>query len=186
MYSFFPTILHTYPTHRILTIPTTLGDLYKSQSSSSSRIFLSLSHNFIRPSSEYFSENCFQTCNWCSLPEVRYHVSHPYKPTDKCIILYFQLSELAVTTNSLLVRVHEEAGIAQSVQWLRYGVADRSSIPSRGRDYFSLRHRLQTSSGVHPASYPMCTGSSFFECKRPEREAKCSPSSSVEVKSAWS
>jgi hypothetical protein len=29
---------------------------------------------------------------------------------------------------------------------------DRDSIPNRGRD-FSLRHRVQTDSGTHPASY---------------------------------
>jgi len=26
---------------------------------------------------------------------------------------------------------------------------------------FVIRHRVQTGSGAHPASYPMCTGGSF-------------------------
>jgi hypothetical protein len=38
----------------------------------------------------------------------------------------------------------------------------RGSIPDRGNDgNFFLRHRVQTGSGVHPASYPMGTGRIF-------------------------
>jgi hypothetical protein len=42
---------------------------------------------------------------------------------------------------------------------------------------FSPHHRVQNSSGDHPASYPMGT-----EVKRQGREADHSPPSSVEVK----
>jgi hypothetical protein len=37
-----------------------------------------------------------------------------------------------------------------------YGLKDWSSIPDRGKN--SFRCNVQTSSGVHPASYPMGTG----------------------------
>jgi hypothetical protein len=37
---------------------------------------------------------------------------------------------------------------------------DLGFIPGRSRD-FSLRHRVQTDSGVHSTSYPMCIGGSF-------------------------
>jgi hypothetical protein len=48
--------------------------------------------------------------------------------------------------------------VAQSVKCLSY----RVSIPSRGNDWiFSLRHRVQTGSRAHPASYRMGTGSSY-------------------------
>jgi hypothetical protein len=46
---------------------------------------------------------------------------------------------------------------------LGYGLDDRGSrvrFPT-GAGNFSLHHRVQNSSGVHPASYPMCTRSSF-------------------------
>jgi hypothetical protein len=33
---------------------------------------------------------------------------------------------------------------------------------------FSLLHVIQTGSGAHPASYPMCTGGSFHERKAAE------------------
>jgi hypothetical protein len=51
---------------------------------------------------------------------------------------------------------------------------------------FSLRHRFQTGSGVHPASYPMGTGDSSQEVKRSGREANHSLPSNAEVKNAWS
>jgi hypothetical protein len=50
---------------------------------------------------------------------------------------------------------------------------------------FSLRHRVQTGSGVHPASYPMGTRGSFPGDKA-EREADHSPPSNAEVKNMWS
>jgi hypothetical protein len=51
---------------------------------------------------------------------------------------------------------------------------------------FSLRHDIQTGSGAHLTSYPMGTGGSFREAKRPGRETDQSPPSSAEVKQAWS
>jgi hypothetical protein len=47
---------------------------------------------------------------------------------------------------------------------LGYGLNDRASrirFPA-GAGNFSLHHRIQNGSGVHPASYTMGTGGSFF------------------------
>jgi len=50
-----------------------------------------------------------------------------------------------------------------------YGVDDRDSIHSRGSDkIFSLRHRIQTGPGAHPASYPMVTDGSYLGDKAAE------------------
>jgi hypothetical protein len=46
---------------------------------------------------------------------------------------------------------------------LGYGLDDQGSrvrFPAEAGN-FSLRHRVQNGSGVHPASYPMGTGGSF-------------------------
>jgi len=51
--------------------------------------------------------------------------------------------------------------------------------------FFSLCHQVQTSSGAHPASCPMCKGASSSEVKRPEREANHSPPFSVKIKYGW-
>jgi hypothetical protein len=48
------------------------------------------------------------------------------------------------------------------------------------------RHRVQTGSGAHPASYQMSTGDIFLGVKRPWIEAEQSPPSSAETKYAWS
>jgi hypothetical protein len=50
---------------------------------------------------------------------------------------------------------------------------------------FSLRHRVQTGSGAHPASYPVGTRGSYPEIKRLGREADHSVPSSAEVKNSW-
>jgi hypothetical protein len=50
---------------------------------------------------------------------------------------------------------------------------------------FSPHHRVQTGSGVHPASYPMVTRDYFLGVKQPRREADHSPPSSAEVKNVW-
>jgi hypothetical protein len=52
--------------------------------------------------------------------------------------------------------------------------------------YFSLRHRVQTGSEAHPASYPVGNRVSFLAVKRLGREANHSPPSSAGVKNAWS
>jgi len=41
----------------------------------------------------------------------------------------------------------------------------RISITFRGIDIFSLRHRVHTDSGSHPASYPMDTVGSYAGIK---------------------
>jgi hypothetical protein len=51
---------------------------------------------------------------------------------------------------------------------------------------FSPHHRVQTSSGAHPASYPMGTRGSFPGGKAAVGEPDHLPSSSAEVKNAWS
>jgi hypothetical protein len=53
-----------------------------------------------------------------------------------------------------------------------------------GTGNFSLRHRVQTCSGTHPASYSMGTVGSFTGrgVKRPEREVDYSPPSNTMVK----
>jgi hypothetical protein len=55
---------------------------------------------------------------------------------------------------------------------------DRSLIPGRGRDFFSLRYRVQI------GSYPMGTGGSFPDVKRLGHEANHSPPSSAENRNA--
>jgi hypothetical protein len=71
---------------------------------------------------------------------------------------------------------------------LGYGLDDRGSrvrFPA-GAGNFSLHHRVQNGSGVHPASYPTVPGNLSLGVKRPGREADHSPPSSAEVKNAWS
>jgi hypothetical protein len=59
--------------------------------------------------------------------------------------------------------------------------------PGRGNaEIFSLRHRVQTGSRAHPASYPMGTGGSFPGEKWPGREAVHSSPPSADVKNACS
>jgi hypothetical protein len=50
---------------------------------------------------------------------------------------------------------------------------------------FSFLHVYQTGSVVHPASYPVETGSLFLEVKWPGREAEHPPPASVVVKKTW-
>jgi len=76
------------------------------------------------------------------------------------------------------------AGLAQSLYWLGYGLDDRCSILGRGRNY-SLRHRVQTGSGAHPAFYPKGNRGSFRELKGLGHEGHQLPPSSVEVRNAW-
>jgi hypothetical protein len=64
------------------------------------------------------------------------------------------------------------------------GSTTRIRFPT-GSGNFSFRHRIQTDSGAHPASYPVGTGCSFPEVKRPGCEVDHSPPSSAEVKNGW-
>jgi hypothetical protein len=50
----------------------------------------------------------------------------------------------------------------------------------------SLRHRVQTDSGVHPVSYSIGIRVSYPGGKMEGREADHSPPSSADVKNAWS
>jgi hypothetical protein len=50
-----------------------------------------------------------------------------------------------------------------------------------GAGKFSLRHRVQTCSGAHPASYPLYIMGSFSVGKAAGLEADHSPPSSAEV-----
>jgi hypothetical protein len=52
--------------------------------------------------------------------------------------------------------------------------------------FFPLRHRIQTDSGVHPASYPLVPVTPTSGIKRPGREADYSSPSGAEVQNAWS
>jgi len=52
--------------------------------------------------------------------------------------------------------------------------------------FVSLRHRVQTGSESHPASYPMGTGVLSAGVNWPGREADHSPQCSAEIKNAWS
>jgi hypothetical protein len=68
-----------------------------------------------------------------------------------------------------------------------YGMDDQgggSSSPGNVNT-FSLFHIVQTGSGVHPTSYPMCTEGSFPGLKRQGRETDHSPATSAEVKKMW-
>jgi hypothetical protein len=51
---------------------------------------------------------------------------------------------------------------------------------------FSPHSRVQTASGAHRASYPICTGVLTPGVKQPGREAVHSLPSSAEVENAWS
>jgi hypothetical protein len=55
----------------------------------------------------------------------------------------------------------------------------------RKKGILPLRHRVQTGSMAHPASYPVGIRGSFSGVKRPRREADHSPPSGTEVKNAW-
>jgi hypothetical protein len=70
---------------------------------------------------------------------------------------------------------------------LGYGLDDGGSrvrLPAGAGN--SFHHRVQTGSGVHPASYLTGTSGSFPGGKAAGHEADHSPPSSAEVKNAWS
>jgi hypothetical protein len=67
--------------------------------------------------------------------------------------------------------------------------AERHMFGSRlgaGKGLSSLRHRVKSGSGAHPASYPTGTGALPLEVKRPGREADRSPPFITDVKNGWS
>jgi hypothetical protein len=62
-----------------------------------------------------------------------------------------------------------------------WGVGYRVPVGS----WISVLQVVQTTSGVHPASYPVGTGDSSQGVKRPWSEADHSPPTSAEVKKIW-
>jgi len=57
-------------------------------------------------------------------------------------------------------------GVAQSGQWLCYGLADPDPISGRRKGgIFSLRHCNHTCSGESSTCYPMDTENSFYVIK---------------------
>jgi hypothetical protein len=58
----------------------------------------------------------------------------------------------------------------------------RAQFPAQAKD-FSVSLHVQSSSGAHPASYPLGTGSSFPRCKAAGHKYDHSPSSNAKVKS---
>jgi hypothetical protein len=67
-----------------------------------------------------------------------------------------------------------------------YGLDGRGvevQVPTGRR--FSPLHVVQTGSGAHPASYPMCTAGHYPGVKRPRCEAHHSAPTSAEVKNSW-
>jgi hypothetical protein len=75
-------------------------------------------------------------------------------------------------------RIFIGAGIQESVQQLVMGWATEES------ECF-LIHSIQTSPEVHPASYSIGTGGSFFCGKVAGREVYHSPTTSAKVKKTW-
>jgi hypothetical protein len=63
---------------------------------------------------------------------------------------------------------------------LSYGLDDRRFDSQQWAGKFSLHHRVQTSSGAHPASYPILMAHSLG-VNRLGREADNSPPSIAEV-----
>jgi hypothetical protein len=94
--------------------------------------------------------------------------------------MQFRVTPLHTHTHT---HTHSSDGIATG-----YGLDDRGSrvrFPA-GAGNFSLLRRVQTGSGAHPASYPICTGVLSLRVMRPGCEADHSHPTSGEVKNAWS
>jgi hypothetical protein len=65
-----------------------------------------------------------------------------------------------------------------------YGLEDRMigvRFPAGAGNFF-LRHRVQTRSGAHPASYPVDKGATSLGVRRPGRVTDHSPTSNTKVK----
>jgi hypothetical protein len=67
---------------------------------------------------------------------------------------------------------------------LRAGLSRFDS--QKGNEGTSLRHRVQISSGARQLPIQRVPGALSLAVKRPEREADYSPTSSADVKDAWS
>jgi hypothetical protein len=75
---------------------------------------------------------------------------------------------------------HDWSFLNQAVRWKNYGLDDRGSIPDRAVLSFAT-----TTSGSHPAFYPVVTGVLSSVAKRPGREANHSHEYSAVVKNGW-
>jgi hypothetical protein len=79
-----------------------------------------------------------------------------------------------------------EARVAESLLCLGYGLNDRGSIPSRGRDSFLFATASRSSLGSTQPTVCLVPGALSVGVKRPGREADHLPPSSAEVKNALS
>jgi hypothetical protein len=95
-------------------------------------------------------------------------------------ILYPNFFEMHI--NIIPSSMPKEAGIVQLVQWLWAGTAVESEFKTwYGQDFSPLKV-IQTSSEVHPASYPMGSRALSPGVKQPGCEPDHSTSTSAEVK----
>jgi len=87
-------------------------------------------------------------------------------------------------------RLNKQFLVSLSESRVGYGLDDGGStvrfLAEAMKRYFSLHHRFQTGSEVHPDSFPVGTEGSFPGIKRPARQPDHSPSSNVAVKNEWS
>jgi hypothetical protein len=104
-----------------------------------------------------------------SLPKllIRYHLNFVWGGEVKCWCIFINHKFC------FAVGIALGCGLDDRGSWVPFPV---------GAGNFSLHHRVQTGSGVHPASYLMGTTGSFPGVKQPGREAEHSPPSSAEVK----
>jgi hypothetical protein len=66
-------------------------------------------------------------------------------------------------------KTFKKSAVALSVENLGYGLDDRGSfLCGENNENFSLRHRVHTGSGAHPASSPMGTGVPYPKGKATE------------------
>jgi hypothetical protein len=93
-----------------------------------------------------------------------------------CIEVVFQIYNFVASSRGSAV------GIA-----IGYGLDDRGGRGSSPGRVKNFHFSISTGSGVHPASYTMGIGGSFFGggCKVAGREADHSPPTSAEVKKTW-
>jgi hypothetical protein len=98
-------------------------------------------------------------------------------------VLNTSLERIATATHSVVYLSDTRGSSVSIVTRLRVG---RPGFDSwQGKGFFSLCHCVQTDFAAHVAFYTVRTGDSF-PGDRPGREANHSPSSSAEIKNAWS
>jgi hypothetical protein len=120
-----------------------------------------------------FRDNINTKVHLCTLQRNSHSVisvaTHLPKAIFLLIHLFWDVVTIKFCLNQTLLKPYRtlgEAGINQSVWRIDCRLDDQGSIPGKGNDgIFSLCHRVQTGSGVHPTSYPMGTGGSFIWSK---------------------